>query len=69
MAIAPRSPIELLRDVSVLADLHANDLRALADATDVRKAYRRLALQWRRLECPLTPVRSSLDGSARSSRG
>ncbi len=44
MAIAPRTPLELLRDVSVLADLQASDLRALADATDVRKAARGTAV-------------------------
>ena len=44
MAIAPRSPLELLRDVSVLADLPAPDLRVLADATDVRKAARGTAI-------------------------
>jgi CRP/FNR family transcriptional regulator len=40
MAIAPRSPVDLLRDVAVLGDLPAADLRALADAADVRKAAR-----------------------------
>jgi CRP-like cAMP-binding protein len=44
MAIAPRSPLELLRDVSVLAELPAADLRTLADATDVRKAARGSAI-------------------------
>ncbi len=40
MAITPRSPEELLRDVSVINDLPASDLKQLADAAEVRKAAR-----------------------------
>ncbi len=40
MAIAPRSPEELLRDVRSIRDLPPNDLRALAEAAEVRKAAR-----------------------------
>lgn len=40
MAIAPRSPDELLRDVPVLVDLPAEDLNALAQAAEVRKVAR-----------------------------
>lgn len=38
MAIAPRSPDELLRDVPVIRDLPPQDLHALAEGTEVRKA-------------------------------
>lgn len=44
MAIAPRSPDDLLRDVPVLTDLAAEELGALAAATEVRKAARGAAL-------------------------
>ncbi|MET0343785.1 MAG: Crp/Fnr family transcriptional regulator, partial [Polyangiales bacterium] len=44
MAIAPRNPDELLRDVPVLADLPAQDLMALAEAAEVRKLIRGAAL-------------------------
>lgn len=40
MAIAPRSADELLRDVTVIQDLGPADLKALADAAEVRKAAR-----------------------------
>ncbi len=40
MAIAPRSADELLRDVAVIQDLPAADIKALADASEVRKAAR-----------------------------
>lgn len=40
MAIAPRSAEELLRDVTVLKELPASDLSALAQASEVRKAAR-----------------------------
>ena len=40
MAIAPRSAEELLRDVSILKDLPAADLKLMADAAEVRKAAR-----------------------------
>lgn len=40
MAIAPRNPDELLRDVPVLSDLPAADLSALAELAEVRKAAR-----------------------------
>lgn len=38
MAIAPRTPDELLKDVSKLNELPAADLKALAEAAEVRKA-------------------------------
>lgn len=38
MAIAPRTADELLRDVTKLNDLPAADLKAMADAAEVRKA-------------------------------
>jgi CRP-like cAMP-binding protein len=44
MAIAPRSPDELLRDVPVLTDLAAEDLGVLAAAAEVRKVARAAAL-------------------------
>ena len=44
MAIAPRSPEELLRDVPVLTDLAAEELGVLAAATEVRKVARAEAL-------------------------
>lgn len=40
MAIAPRSADELLRDVAVIQDLPAADIKALADASEIRKAAR-----------------------------
>ena len=40
MAIAPRSADELLRDVGILGELPAADLKLLADASEVRKATR-----------------------------
>ncbi len=40
MAIAPRSADELLRDVSKLNELPASDLKAMAEAAEVRKAAR-----------------------------
>jgi len=40
VVLAPRSASDLLRDVSVLNELPQVDLRALADASDVRKAVR-----------------------------
>lgn len=40
MAIAPRSPDDLLRDVPVLTDLAAEDLSALAAVAEVRKVAR-----------------------------
>ena len=40
MAIAPRTAEELLRDVEKLNDLPPPDLKALADAAEVRKAAR-----------------------------
>ncbi len=40
MAIAPRSTVDLLRDVPILGDLPVADLKVLADASDVRKAAR-----------------------------
>lgn len=40
MALAPPSPVDLLRDVPVLNELPAADLRALADASEVRKVAR-----------------------------
>ena len=40
MAISPRTADELLRDVTVLKDLPAADLKSLADASEVRKAAR-----------------------------
>jgi CRP-like cAMP-binding protein len=44
MAIAPRSPDDLLRDVPVLTDLPAEDLSVLAAASEVRKVVRAAAL-------------------------
>jgi CRP-like cAMP-binding protein len=44
MAIAPRSPDDLLRDVPVLTDLAAEDLSLLAAASEVRKVARAAAL-------------------------
>jgi CRP/FNR family transcriptional regulator len=44
MAIAPRNPDELLRDVPVLCDLPASDMMALAEAAEVRKLIRGAAL-------------------------
>jgi CRP/FNR family transcriptional regulator len=44
MAIAPRSPDELLRDVPVLTDLAADELGLLAAAAEVRKVARAAAL-------------------------
>ncbi len=38
MAIAPRTADELLKDVTKLNELPASDLKALADASEVRKA-------------------------------
>jgi CRP/FNR family transcriptional regulator len=38
MAIAPRSPDELLRDVPVLRDLPPQDLHSLSESAEVRKA-------------------------------
>ncbi|MCZ7680492.1 MAG: Crp/Fnr family transcriptional regulator [Sandaracinaceae bacterium] len=38
MAIAPRSADELLRDVDVIRDLPPQDLHALAEGTEIRKA-------------------------------
>jgi CRP/FNR family transcriptional regulator len=38
MAIAPRSPDELLRDVPVIRDLPPQDLHSLAEGAEVRKA-------------------------------
>jgi CRP/FNR family transcriptional regulator len=40
MAIAPRTPDDLLRDVPVLAELGAEDLHALSGVAEVRKAIR-----------------------------
>ena len=40
MAIAPRSADELLRDVSKLNELPTSELKAMADAAEVRKAAR-----------------------------
>ncbi|MGE0785375.1 MAG: Crp/Fnr family transcriptional regulator [Sandaracinaceae bacterium] len=40
MAIAPRSADELLRDVPVIRDLPAQDLHALAEGCEVRKAVK-----------------------------
>ena len=40
MAISPRSPDDLLKDVRVLKGLPASDLKLLADAAEVRKAAR-----------------------------
>ena len=40
MAIPPRSPRELLRDVALLKELPAADLKMLADAAEVRTASR-----------------------------
>jgi CRP/FNR family transcriptional regulator len=40
MAIAPRTSEELLRDVHVLQDLPGPELKAIADAAEVRKAAR-----------------------------
>jgi CRP/FNR family transcriptional regulator len=40
MAITPRSAEELLKDVSVINELPASDLKQLADAAEVRKAAR-----------------------------
>ncbi|MEM6734021.1 MAG: Crp/Fnr family transcriptional regulator, partial [Myxococcota bacterium] len=40
MAIAPRSAEELLRDVTVLKELQAADLKLLAEAAEIRKAAR-----------------------------
>jgi len=40
MAITPRTPEDLLRDVPVLGDLAADDLSALGALTDVRKVAR-----------------------------
>jgi CRP/FNR family transcriptional regulator len=40
MAIAPRSPEELLRDVAGLCELPAQDLKQLAESAEVRKAHR-----------------------------
>lgn len=40
MAITPRSAEELLKDVAVIQDLPAGDLKQLADASEVRKAAR-----------------------------
>ncbi len=40
MAITPRSAEELLKDVSVINELPAADLKQLADASEVRKAAR-----------------------------
>jgi CRP-like cAMP-binding protein len=40
MAIAPRNPDELLRDVPVLGSLPAQDMAALADTAEVRKLIR-----------------------------
>lgn len=40
MAIAPRSPEELLRDVSLIKDLPAGEIAALAQLAEVRKAAR-----------------------------
>jgi CRP-like cAMP-binding protein len=40
MAIAPRSPEDLLRDVTVLKDLPSADLKQLADAGEIRKVVR-----------------------------
>jgi len=40
VVLAPRSATDLLRDVPVLSDLPQADVRALADASDVRKAVR-----------------------------
>jgi len=40
MAIAPRNPDELLRDVPVLCDLPQQDLISLAELAEVRKAAR-----------------------------
>jgi CRP-like cAMP-binding protein len=44
MAIAPRSPDELLRDVPVLTDLAAEELGLLAGLAEVRKVARAAAL-------------------------
>jgi CRP/FNR family transcriptional regulator len=44
MAIAPRNPDELLRDVPVLTDLAAEELGVLAAAAEVRKVARAAAL-------------------------
>jgi CRP-like cAMP-binding protein len=44
MAIAPRTPDELLRDVPVLGELPVQDLVALAEAAEVRKLIRGAAL-------------------------
>ncbi|MFK7987635.1 MAG: Crp/Fnr family transcriptional regulator [Sandaracinaceae bacterium] len=38
MAIAPRTPDELLRDVTIIKDLPAQDIHALAEGAEVRKA-------------------------------
>ena len=40
MAIAPRSAEELLKDVTVIKNLPASDIKALADAAEIRKANR-----------------------------
>jgi CRP/FNR family transcriptional regulator len=40
MAIAPRNPDELLRDVPILSELPQQDLTALAELAEVRKAAR-----------------------------
>ena len=44
MAIAPRTPDELLRDVPVLGELQVQDLVALAEAAEIRKLIRGAAL-------------------------
>ena len=40
MALAPPAPVDLLKDVPTLNELPAADLRALADASEVRKVAR-----------------------------